>query len=184
LAIVAGREASLARGVLEGLGVTLQRAEERFVNSLLGAEPPIRSAVARGPDVQPAPVFYKILGWVTGFSTAQGIAPTDEVTLLALCWLVGNPLARGVSRQAVVDALADQGHPVPVGPVPPDLEIGERINVTPARLTEVIATLQEAGLLVGFNTDPENSNAWVTVHAGDERARQLVHAVVSVRPVT
>jgi hypothetical protein len=63
---------------------------------------------------------------------------------------------------------------VPVGIPPPDRPPVEFIDVPPARLAEVRRALLAARRLEGYNVDPENERAWVTVRPGDVEAARLV----------
>lgn len=172
LAILGGDEGSVAVEALDGL--TALGFEEHFLGSLLRGSPPVRSEVAKGPQASPAPVLYKIDGWVTGFATAAGVAPSDEIVLLALCSILEHPLAPSRERVVVAEAVtAALG--LPRVDVPPDRNWqGQRIDVSIDRLASIRTALLEAGLLVGFNVDHENGNAWVIVTRDDQRTQAVI----------
>ena len=164
--------------VLNELGLDYAIGETEFATSLLNGSPPIRSDVSKRDTRSPAPIYYSIEGWISGYSAAHGVGVTDEVALLALCWKLSYPLARGIARQRVVEALQVAGVAVPHQPLPADDSADEvRIDVPIERLAEFRRKLLDAGLLVGFNSDRENEQAWVLVRSANvDAARRLLDA--------
>ena len=177
---LAAEQGSVAVEAMNGL--TVAGFEEHFLSSLLRGSPPVRSEVEKGPHATPAPIFYKIDGWTTGYAAARRVAACDEIVLLALCSILEHPLAPGCSRadvaQEVTEALG-----LPALEVPPDRGVrGERIDVPIERIDRVRTALLEAELLVGFNVDHENRNAWVIVADANERARSVIAAATADDP--
>jgi hypothetical protein len=64
LAILNREESSLATEVLGDL--TGASYEQHFLRSLLHGSPPVRSDIETGAVASPAPIYYRIDGWVTG----------------------------------------------------------------------------------------------------------------------
>ncbi len=177
LAILNGDEGSMAVEALNGL--TAPQFEEHFLGSLLRGSPPVRSEVRKGPHASPAPIFYKIDGWVMGYATASGLAPSDETVLLALCSILEHPLAPGHERADVAAAVCDTLGLPRIELSPDRVWLGEVIDVPIDRLDPIRAALVEAGLLVGFNLDHDNDRAWVIVSQDDERTRAVIAATTS-----
>lgn len=180
LAVLGGEQGSVAVEAMNGL--TVASFEEHFLGSLLRRSPPVRSEVKKGPYATPAPIFYRIDGWTTGYAAATGVAASDEIVLLALCSILERPLSPGHSRadvaQVVTAALG-----LPALDVPPDRGLGrERVDVPIERLDRIRTALLEADLLVGFNVDRENNNAWVIVKEANERARSVIAAALADNP--
>jgi hypothetical protein len=177
LAILDDTRPSIARSVLNEFGVTHRAVESGFLATLLDASPAVRSTIADGVVSSPAPIFYEIEGWIAGFAAAHGAPPTVEIALLSLCTLQSNVVAKAVDPSRVVAALATRGVTVPKGafavgePGPIDIR---RIDVPIDKLANIRGRLLESGLLVGFNTDAENGEAWVFVSAETDAAYELL----------
>jgi hypothetical protein len=181
LAILDEQRPSIARGVLNDLGLTHHHLEESFLASLLNGTPAIRSTVADGEMTHPAPSFYEIQGWVAGCAAAMSTPPTTEIVLLALCWLQPHALGIGIDGREVVVALGARGVPVPQAQLPLDEPIPvtrRRIDVPFDKVADIRGRLLDAGVLVGFNTDAENGQAWVIVDDNDGAASRLIAQVV------
>jgi hypothetical protein len=178
LALLRDDRPSTAQTVLHELGLAHGDAERRFVASLVDGEPPVRSTIAKGRYVTASPAFAELRGWVGGYAAAAGCEPGPEIVLIGLCWRFEERLD-GVSRHAVLAALAERGVPVPtVAPPIEHVEAGERVDVPLARLEAVYRTLLAADRLVGFNSDADNDAAWVVIRPGDHEARALIAATV------
>jgi hypothetical protein len=111
----------------------------------------------------------------------MGTPPTPEIVLLALCWLQPHALGIGIRRQEVVVELGARGVPVPQAPLPLDEPIPvtrRRLDVPFDKVADIRRRLLDAGMLVGFNTDAENGQAWVIVDDNGDEASRLIANVV------
>jgi hypothetical protein len=114
LAVLA--EPGIASETLAGLGVSYEQVRERLRSR--GASPDLPRA-SSGTTLNPA--AQRLAGWAHGFAAAQGLrSPTPEHWLVALLYaderaaMALHPF--GVTGQAVADALAARGVPVPKYP--------------------------------------------------------------------
>ena len=114
LAVLA--EPGVASETLTGLGVTYEDLRERLRSR--AADPDLPGA-RKGITLNPA--AHRLTGWARGFAAAQGSAtPQPEHWLVALVHsddraaMALHPF--GVTAQAVADALAERGVPVPAHP--------------------------------------------------------------------
>ncbi len=176
LAMLRDDRPSTARDVLHELGLDHAGAERRMLAGLVDAQPPLRSDAARAAGVSSSPAWSRLDGWIEGFALASSREPTPEDALLGLCWAIQNPLSGGVPRVAVVAALAARGVRVPSAGPPADVEPSEHVDVLRGRLDGVRRALLDARRLVGFNFDPDNDTAWVSIQPGDTQARALIEA--------
>ena len=174
LAVLNGPTDSVARRALEGLGLSYGTYQDQLQSSLLDNEPPVRSDLTKGEGAHPAPIYYNVVGWTNGFGSAHGTAAADETVLLAICWIMEGAFCRGVSRRSVADQLHAHGVALPRTELPPDLTLGQRVDIPPDQLNEVRSALMDAGLLLGFNIDSENEQAWVAVETMDDDALELI----------
>jgi hypothetical protein len=156
---------SLAASVLHDLGLTAAIYEREFVERLLNTKPPVRSSIDTGVSVQASPRFYQLGGWVDGYCLARGVDPSRELWLLAICYDSDRPIAAGVDRRRVVQALEARGIPVPEEPPAADAAVPSwrRLDVPLDAIGELVAAIKGEPGFVGFNTDRENEHAWVTV---------------------
>lgn len=180
LAVLRDDRPSTARDVLHELSLDHAEAERRMLAGLLDALPPLRSDATRGAGVFTNPAWSRLEGWIEGFALASDREPTPEGALLGLCWAVQHPLSGCVARTAVIAALATQGVPTPRAAPPADFEPGEIVYVPRARLDAVRRALLDARRLVGFNVDPDNDTAWVSIRPDDTDARALIEAELSL----
>lgn len=177
LAILRNPSDSVARQALGDLTATAY--EEALLESLLNTTPPIRSEVATGPRVSPAPIYYRIGGWVAGYAAGIDIEESDEIVLLALCAVMERQLSPGLERQTVADSLAAKLNLRRLR-VPADLQpTGERIDVPLAKLDAIRLALMDADMLIGFNTDRDNDQAWVLVRQADEQTVSLIETATA-----
>jgi Clp amino terminal domain, pathogenicity island component len=172
LAILDDSRPSLARVVLNELGVTRSAVEAWFLGSLLDASPPVRSTIADRGLVSAAPVFYELQGWTEGFAAATGVSPSAETALIGLCTLHRSVISGVADPNEVVMALVARGVViasalVAVGEPERHAEV-RRVDVPIDNLTDIRCQLMDAGVLVGFNTDTENGRAWVIVKDGTD----------------
>jgi Clp amino terminal domain, pathogenicity island component len=179
LAILDHTRPSLARSVLNDVGATHRSAESHLLASLLAATPPVRSTIACRGATSPAPIFYEMQGWIAGYAAATAAPASTETALVCLCALRPDVLAGVADVRAVAAALAAKGVQVPslltrVSGRP----LGtRRIDVPIDDLSEIRGRLVDAGLLVGFNLDAENGQAWVIVN-DETLALEAINAVL------
>jgi len=117
LAVLA--EPSVASEALGELGVTYELLRERLHSR--GDDPDLPAA-RNGIALNPA--SHRLVGWTRGFAAAQGpMTPLPEHWLVALVYSDDRAAMSlhsfGVTAQAVLDALAGRGSPVPVDPPAP-----------------------------------------------------------------
>jgi hypothetical protein len=186
-------EPSAATEALEELGVTRAGVEESARAMSRSDPPPSSYDPAKG--LSPNPAWYKLTGCARGLALAAGRArPGPEDFLLAMVYgehAVGPLLHRaGANEQALLDALARRGVPVPAvdPPVYRPMRGHHRIEVTEAELKEVLKVLGErhppgSEWRWGFNwlpDDPEKGGprrAWV----GGEEGIDLEDALATAR---
>jgi len=174
-------EPSPATEALEELGVTRDRVEEAARG--MGRGEPRPRPYEPGMGLSPNPAWYKLTGCATGLALAAGRRrPGPEHLLLAMVYgehAVGPLLRRvGSSEQALLDALARRGVPVPAvdPPVYRPWRGRRRIDVTEAELKGVLDVLGEryppgSEWRWGFNwypDDPQGGSrrAWVDGEEG------------------
>jgi hypothetical protein len=182
LAILDDTRPSLARSVLNGIGVTHQSAESQFLASLLIARPSARSTIADRGVTSPATIFYEMQGWIAGYAAATATPASAETALVSLCAFRPDLLAEVADVGAVAAALSAGGIQVPLLQTRMDgLPVGTRlIDVPLDNLSEIRGRLLDAGLLVGFNSDAENGEAWVIVN-DETLALEAINAVLHRR---
>jgi hypothetical protein len=165
LGILNDESHSVAASVLHDLGLTAPTYEREFVELLRNTKPPVRSSIDTGLSVQASPRFYQLGGWVDGYCLARGVDPSPELWLLAICYDSDRPIAAGVDRQRVVQALEARGIPVPQEPPAADAAVPawRRLDVPLAAIDELLAAIKREPGFDGFNTDRENEAAWVIV---------------------
>jgi hypothetical protein len=185
-------EPSAATEALEELGVTRDLAEEAARAMSRGDPPPSSYDPAKG--LSPSPAWYKLTGCAKGLALAAGRArPSPEHYLLAMVYgehAVAPMLHRtGAGEQALLDALARRGVPVPAidPPLYRPMRGHHRIDVSEAELKGVLDVLGErhppgSEWRWGFNwypDDPEGGprRAWV----GGEEGIDLEDALATAR---
>ena len=186
-------EPSPATEALEELGVTRDLVEETARAMSRADPPPSRYDPAKG--LSPNPAWYTLTGCAKGLALAAGRPRAGpEHFLLAMVYgehAVGPLLHRAdASEQALLDALARRGVPVPAAdpPVYRPMRGHRRIEVSEAELKEVLKVLGErhppgSEWRWGFNwlpDDPETGGprrAWV----GAEEGVDLEDALATAR---
>jgi hypothetical protein len=186
-------EPSPATEALEELGVTRDLAEEA-ARTMGDIEPrPPRYDPKAG--LSPNPAWYKLTGCANGLALAAGRRhPKPEHLLLAMVYGehgVGELLhGAGANEQALLDALARRGVPVPAvdPPVYRPMRGHHQIEVTEAELKGVLKVLRErhppgSEWRWGFNWLPDDPDkggprrAWV----GGEEGIDLEDALATAR---
>ncbi|MFN0030056.1 MAG: Clp protease N-terminal domain-containing protein [Acidimicrobiales bacterium] len=175
LGILGAGPDDVAVAAMAELEVTHESFECDLLAGLLHGEPSVRSAWPQQPT-QPAPRYYLMDGWVSGYCAALGVPPSNAVLLLALCSSSGSRFPGTVSPEQIVDALRRRGIDIPDGLIQPpsqievDMAASVRIDVPLEHLGRVHRQLMEARLLVAFNVDRDNDQAWVRVKPEHEAA--------------
>jgi hypothetical protein len=186
-------EPSPATEALEELGVTRERVEQATRAMGRGDPPAPRYDPAKG--LSPTPAWYSMTGCAKGLALAAGrSSPGPEHFLLAMVYGehgVAELLhGAGASEQALLEALARRGVPVPAvdPPVYRPMRGHHRVVVTEAELMGVLDVLRErhppgSEWRWGFNwltEDPEKGRprrAWV----GGEEGIDLEDALATAR---
>jgi hypothetical protein len=170
LGVLRGDPDDVARRALEQAGVDASMVEGWITRMDTGAG-------EERAGVKPNPRWYTIEGRAEGMAAALGASEVGSVHfLLALLWdqrrwnLTEEP---GVSREAIVTALAELGATLPAAPLP-DLErkrnFTQYVEFPRHKTSEVLRLLAErhppgSGPTYGFNyTDDET--AWVRAEDG------------------
>ena len=175
LGILRGDPEDVARRALEQAGVDAAMVERWIIRMDTAA--PAAAKPEGESGVRPNPRWYTIDGRAEGMAAALGAEGAGSVPfLLALLWdqrrwhLTEEP---GVSREAIVGALAELGVPLPAAPLP-DLE--RKLNFTQyvefprGKASEVLELLAErhppgSGPTFGFNYK-DDEIAWVRAEDG------------------
>ncbi|MGH9008395.1 MAG: Clp protease N-terminal domain-containing protein [Acidimicrobiia bacterium] len=174
LGIVRGDPEDLARRALEQAGVDAAMVEG-WITKMDTAAPGAKTEGQSG--VKPNPRWYTIEGRAEGVAVALGAERAGTVHfLLALLWdqrrwhLTEEP---GVSREAIVGALAEFGVMLPAAPLP---ELERKLNFTQyvefprgkaSAVLEILAERHPAGSgpTFGFNYK-DDETAWVRAEDG------------------
>jgi ClpA/ClpB-like protein len=164
----------VARRALERAGVDAAMVEGWIIR--MNTDPPAAKTEAKS-GVRPNPRWYTIDGRAEGMAAALGAKEAGSVHfLLALLWdqrrwhLTEEP---GVSREAIVGALAELGVPLPAAPMP---EFERKLNFTQyvefprSQASEVLQILAErhppgSGPTFGFNYK-DDETAWIRAEDG------------------
>lgn len=174
LALLDREHLSVAQEVLVAVGVDKERVEAAAA----------RQYRRRRGDPSPAPagstaepLWHETAGRAEGFAATLGGGAGDaELVLLALLW---QPVHRwfadllasaGTTREAVVDALAQRGVPLPRRPPPPLPPPMTQAAVFPKdRVNDVNWALRarDPALRWGLGSDPDDQEAGVVLAAAD-----------------
>lgn len=170
LGILRGDPDDVARRALEQAGVDASMVEGWIIGMDTGAG-------EEGSGVKPNPRWYTIEGRAEGMAAALGAAEPGTVHfLLALLWDQRRwylTQAPGISREAIVAALAELGAALPAAPLP---ELERTLNFTQYvefprdKSSEVLRLLAErhppgSGPTFGFNYK-DDETAWVRAEDG------------------
>lgn len=183
LGILRGDPEDVARRALEQAGVDAAMVESWITRMDTGGG-------EETSGVKPNPRWYTIEGRAEGMAAALGATEAGTVHfLLAVLWdqrrwsLTEAP---GVSREAIISALAELGATLPAGPMP-ELE-GKRdftqyVEFPRARTSEVLQRLAErhppgSGPTFGFNYK-DDETAWVRAEDGIDLQGIVDEAVAS-----
>lgn len=167
LGILRGDPEDVARRALEQAGVDAAMVEGWIIKMDTAGAPASKAEGEAG--VRPNPMWYTIEGRAEGMALALGAERARAVHfLLALLWdqrrwhFTEEP---GVSREAIVAALAELGVPLPAAPLP---EVERKLDFTPyvefprGKASEVLELLAErhppgSGPTFGFNYKDDES---------------------------
>ena len=183
LGILRGDPEDPARRALEHAGVDAAMVEGWITRMDTGGG-------EQKSGVTPNPRWYTIEGRAEGMAAALGATEPGTVHfLLALLWdqrrwnLTEAP---GISREAIVSALAELGVTLPTGPLP---ELDRKLTFTQylefprSKSSEVLQLLAErhppgSGPTFGFN-NKDDETAWVRAEDGIDLQRIVDEAVAS-----
>ena len=183
LGILRGDPEDVARRALEQTGVDAAMVEGWITRMDTGSG-------EETSGVKPNPRWYTIEGRAEGMAAALGAAEAGTVHfLLALLWdqrrwsLTEEP---GLTREAIVSALAELGATLPAGPMPElerKLDFTQYVEFPRARTSAVLDLLAErhppgSGPTYGFNYK-DDETAWVRAEEGIDLQRIVDEAVAS-----